>query len=406
MTARWLAIVGIGEDGRDGLSASACSLVDTAELLVGGPRHLALAGDVKGEKLAWLNPLEATVTPIAARRGRPVCVLASGDPFWFGAGVTLARHFSADETIVVPAPSAFSLTAARLGWTIQDTVTLGLNSRALEQIVPHLHAGARIIALSLNAETPGKIAKLVASHGFGSSRVTVLECLGGPRERIRSAEAQTFNVDAVDPLNTIAIEVVAGANARFIPRCGGLPDSYFENDGQLTKREIRAITLSSLQPCPGHLLWDVGLGAGSVAIEWLLAHSSTQAIGFERDAVRAARAARNAVSLGVPRLQVRHQELPSSLPDAPPPDAVFIGGGVAHAGLAAMCWVALKPGGRLVANAVTLEGEAELLRLYGVHGGTLTRLSIDRAESVGSKHGWRPAMPVVQWVAVKPDVKP
>lgn len=403
MTERWLSIIGIGEDGRDGLSTAARTIIDAAELIVGGPRHLDLIGDINGEKLAWLTPLEATIPLILGRRGRPVVVLASGDPFWFGAGVTLARQIPSDEIFTVPSPSAFSLAAARMAWTIQDTVTLGLNnSRAIEQVLPHVHVGRKIIALSLNSETPAKVAATLCKHGYGPSRITVFERLGGHNERARSTTSDAFQLTDIHPLNTIAVEVVAGSSARPIPCASSLPDYYFENDGQLTKREIRAITLSSLQPQPYQHLWDIGLGAGSVAIEWLLSHPMTSAVGFERNQERAARAVRNAISLGVPKLDVKIGNAADEIKTASQPDAIFIGGGISEPGLPEACWSALKSRGRMVANAVTLEGEQSLLDLHSRLGGSLIRISIDRAEPVGTKHGWRPAMPVIHWSAQKP----
>lgn len=403
MTERWLSIVGIGEDGRAGLTAAALAILDTATLVIGGRRHLDLVGPTPGEQRTWSVPLEATIPIILERRGRPVCVLASGDPFWFGAGVTLAREISIDEMLVLPAPSSLSLAAARMGWALQDTVTLGLNMRGLTPLVRrHLHDGGRILALSLNGETPSEVAKILRDSGFGASTMWVLEALGGARQSIRKTTADTFDLGDIDPLNIIAIQVQQSLDARPISYVGGLPDEMFEHDGQLTKREIRAVTMSSLAPAPRALLWDIGLGSGSVAIEWLLSHPSARAIGFERDPVRAARAARNAVSLGVPHLAIKLGAAIETLADVEPPDAIFIGGGASEPGLIEACWSALKPGGRIVINAVTLETEVRLIAAHASLGGTVTRISIDRAESVGSKHGWRPAMPVVQWVGTKP----
>ena len=404
MSDRWLSIIGIGEDGRAGISPAANALIDAAELLVGGRRHLDLIGATRTTQMPWLNPLDATIPEILARRGRPVTVLVSGDPFWFGAGVTVARSVPVEEMLVVPAPSTFSLAAARLGWALQDTTTQGLNMRGLTPLLRrHLHHGRRILALALNGETPREVADLLASTGFGSSRMIVMEALGGPRERIRDAVATHFDFTDVDPLNVIGIEVAAGPGATPVPYAAGLPDAYFDNDGQLTKREIRAVTLSSLQPCPGELLWDVGAGSGSIGIEWLLAHPSTRAIGIERDDVRAARASGNAASLGVPHYDVRHGAAPAALAGLPAPDAIFIGGGsAADATTIDACWLALKPGGRIVVNGVTLETELALLAAYHQHGGTLTRINIERAEPIGERSGWRPALPVLQWVCRKP----
>jgi len=403
MSGRWLSIIGIGEDGRKGLSASACTLLDTAELVVGGRRHLELAGDTPGEKAEWEKPLEATATAILARRGTPVVVLASGDPFWFGAGVTLARSIPFEEMQVLPAPSSFSLAASRLGWPLQDVTTLGLNMKGLTPLIRrHVHHGRRILALSLNGDTPREVAKLLRDWGFGESRVVVMEALGGPRERIRRVCAKEFAFADVDPLNIIGVDVVASASAQPIAYTAGLPDDYFENDGQLTKREIRAVTLSSLQPGAGQMLWDVGAGSGSIGIEWLLAHPANRAIGIERDAARAARAVRNAVTLGVPHFDLRHGAAPDALEGLPQPDAIFIGCGTADGKVIEACWNSLKPGARIVANAVTLQSEAALLAAHQRHGGSLTRMSVERAEPVGRLTAWRPGMPVLQWVSVKP----
>jgi precorrin-6Y C5,15-methyltransferase (decarboxylating) len=404
MIERWLSIIGIGEDGRAGLSASAMRLIDTAELIVGGQRHLDLVGDTRGEKAIWEKPLEATATTILARRGTPVAVLVSGDPFWFGAGATLARSIPIEEMLVVPLPSSFSIAASRLGWPLQDVTTLGLNMPGFTPLIRrHLHDGRRILALALNGSTPRDVASLLTGAGFGRSEIIVMEALGGGRERIRKTTAETFDFADVDPLNIIGVDVVAGPNARPIPFGGGLPDRYFENDGQLTKREIRAVTLSSLRPGAGELLWDVGAGSGSIGIEWLLAHAANTAIGIERDQERAARATRNALALGVPHLRIEIGTAPAAVAQLPRPDAIFIGCGTGGGEVIDACWAALKPGGRIVANAVTIESEQGLLAAYHGRGGTLMRLSIERAEPVGSLTTWRPALPIMQWVAQKSD---
>ena len=390
MSDRWLSIIGIGEDGRAGLSAAANTLIDAADLVVGGRRHLDLIGATRATQMPWLNPLDATIPEILARRGRPVAVLVSGDPFWFGAGVTLARSVPIEEMLVVPAPSSFSLAAARLGWALQDTTTLGLNMRGLTPLLRrHLHHGRRILALALNGETPREVADLLAATGFRASRMIVMEALGGPRERIREAIAGEFQFCGCRSSQRDRDRGYrrAKCSAGSLTR-QDCPIRYFENDGQLTKREVRAVTLSSLQPCPGELLWDVGAGSGSIGIEWLLAHASTRAIGIERDEVRAARASRNAASLGVPHYDVRHGAAPAALAGLPAPDAIFIGGGSASDSTTIdACWLALKPGGRIVVNGVTLETELALLAAYHQHGGTLTRIGIERVEPIGSTLG-------------------
>lgn len=402
MSGRWLSIIGIGEDGRAGLSPAAIALIERAELVVGGRRHLDLVGETPGEKMEWAKPLEATATTILARRGTPVAVLVSGDPFWFGAGATLARSIPIEDMQVVPSPSSFSIAASCLGWPLQDVTTLGLNMKGLTPVIRrHLHHGRRILGLALNGDTAREVAALLTGAGFGESVIVVMEALGGPRERIRNVRARDFDFADVDSLNIIGVDVVAGAGAAPIPYTAGLPDSYFENDGQLTKREIRAVTMSSLQPGAGQLLWDVGAGSGSIGIEWLLAHPANTAIGIERDASRAARAVRNSVALGVPHLDIREGAAPDALSGLAQPDAIFIGCGTAGGKVIEACWTALKPGGRIVVNAVTIESEAALLAAYHEHGGSLTRFGVERAEPVGRLTAWRPAMPVLQWVSSK-----
>jgi precorrin-6Y C5,15-methyltransferase (decarboxylating) len=400
-SGRWLSIVGIGEDGLAGLSPAAASLIAHAELLVGGVRHLALVPPGRAMRMAWPNPLTDAIEPIKAARGKRVVVLASGDPFLWGVGATLSRFIPAGQIACHPAPSAFSLAAARLGWAQQDCALISLHGRPFETIMPHIQPGARILALSWDGSTPAKAAEKLVSMGFGPSRLTVLERMGGADEAMRFTTAEGFDLKDIVPLNVLAIEIVAGPLARPLPLASGLPDDFFEHDGQLTKREIRAVTLSALQPLKGQLLWDVGLGAGSIAIEWLLRHPANQAIGIEKNSGRAWRALTNATNLGVPSLHVVVGAAPKALDGLQAPDAVFIGGG-GDDGVFEAAWAALKPGGRLVANAVTLESEQMLARRFAVHGGELIRLSVERLVPVGGLHGWRPAMPVTQWSVVKP----
>ena len=400
---RWLSIVGIGEDGVEGLSSVARQLIHSAELVVGGARHLELANEfIRGKRLVWPSPIGDAFPEIACYRGRPVAVLASGDPFHFGIGKQIATFVPADEFVCLPQPSAFSLAAARMGWPLQDVSLVTLHGRALNGIIRHLQPGARILALSWDGATPRKLSELLSTHRMGQTRMTVLEAMGGVRERVRHATASNFRIEEIQPLNTIAIEVVAEPEAAIIPLTAGLDDDLFEHDGQLTKREIRAVTLSSLQPLRGQLLWDIGLGAGSVAIEWLLQHPSLRAIGIEANADRAGRAARNAAALGVPELRIVQGHAPEALAGLARPDAVFIGGGMRDEGVFEAAWSALKPGGRLVANAVSLETEARLAGYFQQFGGDLIRLQVARADRVGAMSGWRPAMPVTQWRARKP----
>lgn len=400
---RWLSIIGIGEDGAAGLSPVARGLIEAAELVAGGKRHLALAeAHIKGRALAWPSPLEGGIAEVLRHRGRRVAVLASGDPFHYGIGKQLAGAVPPEEFVCLPQPSAFSLAAARMGWSIPDVALVTLHGRALEGINRHLHPGARILALSWDGTTPGRLADLLAARGMGQSRLTVLEALGGPDERLRGTLAAQFALDGITALNTIALEVAAEARAPVIPFASGLDDALFETDGQLTKREIRAVTLSALGPRHGELLWDIGLGSGSVAIEWLLCHPSLRAIGIERDGGRADRALRNAAALGAPGLQVIRGGAPEALAGLPRPDAIFIGGGGSNEAVFQAAWAALKPGGRLVANVVTLEGESQMVRRFSRLGGELIRLEVSRADGLGRMYGWRPAMPVTQWRVRKP----
>lgn len=392
----WLAIVGIGEDGLDGLTPVARSLVDGAEVLVGGVRHLEMVPNGAADRLTWATPLSDTVDAIAAHRGRRVTVLATGDPMSYGIGVTLARRWPAEEMTILPAVGAFSLASARLGWPLAETATITLHGRALETLNLHLAPGARILALSDSGATPAEVAAMLCRQGYGASRLTVLEHLGGPKERIVEGLAESWDAPAGADLNTVAIACAAGPEAHMLSRVPGLPDDAYVNDGQLTKRETRAATLAALMPFPGELLWDVGAGAGSVAIEWMRSAPTSAAVAIERQAARVDMIARNAANLGTPTLHIVTGEAPAALAGLPTPDAVFVGGGVTTPGLVEACWAALAPGGRLVANAVTVEGEAALSRWQGELGGAMSRIAVSRMHAVGPYHGWRPLMTVTQ----------
>ncbi|MFG1477849.1 precorrin-6y C5,15-methyltransferase (decarboxylating) subunit CbiE [Xanthobacter sp. V4C-4] len=402
LAAPWLTLVGIGEDGRAGLSPAQRRAIDGAELVVGGRRHLDLAAPFSGEPLAWPRPLGDAFPQILARRGRPVCVLASGDPFNHGIGSVLGQKVAPQEMMCLPGPSAFSLAAARLAWALQDCLSLSLHGRALNRIVPHLTPRARILALSWDGATPARLAALLAERGFGASHLTVLEAMGGPRERVRATTAEAFALADVDPLNLIAVEVVAAPQARVVALTPGLDDSWFAHDGQITKSEVRALTLCALRPLPGERLWDIGSGSGSIAVEWCIRHPANTAVAVELRGDRAARIRGNAERFGAEGLSVVRGTAPEVLQGLPPPDAVFIGGGLTAAGVFEAAFAALPKGGRLVANVVTLEGEARLADLFRAHGGEMSRLSLARLDPVGSFHGWRPAMPVTQWRVVKP----
>jgi precorrin-6Y C5,15-methyltransferase (decarboxylating) len=398
VTGRWLSIIGIGEDGA--LSSIARAPIDAATAIFGGARHLALLGPTKAAQRPWPSPFSLGVAEVLERRGAPTVVLASGDPFFFGVGATLAERIPCEEIFCLPAPSTFALVAARLAWSQQDCALLSLHGRAFERVTPHLQPGRRLIALSFDETTPKRLAAHLVQRGFGRSILHVLENLGGPRERVRSAVAAEFALADVSPLNAVAVSLTADRDACVIPLTPGLPDEWFEHDGQLTKRDIRAVTLSGLAPRKGERLWDIGAGAGSIAIEWMLTDPANRAHAIERDVTRAARIASNAAELGVPDLDIRRGAAPAALEGLPKPDAIFVGGGGREAIEAG--WAALSGGGRIVVNAVTIETQALLFEAFAARGGDLVELSVARARAVGRFHALDPAMAVLQWRGRKP----
>jgi precorrin-6Y C5,15-methyltransferase (decarboxylating) len=397
---RWLSVLGIGEEGAEALAPAARAILDTAEVLVGGERHLAMVANGGAERIAWASPLEQTLRDIAARRGKRVAVLASGDPMFYGIGATLARRFPAEEIAIIPNVGAVAHVCARLGWPEAEVEAVTLHGRPLELLNYHLLPGARLVILSDSGATPAKVAAALTDAGYGGSPMIVFEHLGGAKERRVAGIAREWSASVAD-LNTIAVECVAGGGAIVRPRVPGLPDAAFENDGQLTKREVRAATIAALSPLPGALLWDVGAGSGSIAIEWLRAERTAKAVAIERDPARAGRIARNALALGVPRLEIVTGTAPDALQGLPEPDAVFVGGAVRNFALLETCFAALRPGGRFVANAVTVEGEAALARFHELHGGEMSRISVSRLEPVGAGHGWRALRTVTQLAATK-----
>jgi precorrin-6B C5,15-methyltransferase / cobalt-precorrin-6B C5,C15-methyltransferase len=397
--ARWLTIIGVGEDGLEGLSPAAMRVLAQASFVIGGARHLAMLKSATAETMEWPSPFERGIEAIKARRGAPNCVLASGDPFLYGVGATLAAHIPAQEMICLPAPSSLSLAAAKLGWGLQDCEIVSLHGRPLERILPHLRPAARLLVLSWDGSTPERIAGLLVARRLGASRMIVLAALGGPRESIFEATAEGFGSPSINPLNIVAVQIEASPGAPYVPLTPGLPDEWYESDGQLTKREVRAITLSSLAPWPGALLWDLGAGSGSISIEWMLSHPRNRAVAIEARADRAARIARNAAALGAPDLVTLDGDACALMPDLPAPDAIFVGGGGATVIDAA--WSLLPPGRRFVANAVTIETQAVLAERHRQRGGALVSIAIAHTETVGSYRGWRPAMPIVQWSAIK-----
>jgi precorrin-6B C5,15-methyltransferase / cobalt-precorrin-6B C5,C15-methyltransferase len=405
---KWLSVVGIGEDGLSGLSSVARALVDQATVIVGGARHLSmLPSDDPREKLLWSSPIETSIDEILKCQGQAVCVLASGDPLCYGVGVTLLRKIAITQMTIVPSPSAFSLACARLGWALTEVETLSLCGRDPAVLGASLYPGARLLVLSEGRHTPALVAKLLTDRGFGKSQITVLEHMGGVQERIVQGIASEWTISELADLdfadlNTLAIVCPPDFDAQCFSRLAGLPDAAYVHDGQLTKREVRAITLAALAPLPGQLLWDVGAGCGSIGIEWIRSHRDCRAIAIEQHPERLGLIADNAAALGTPALKIVSGQAPDALSNLPTPDAIFIGGGVTTDNLLQICWQALNPGGRLVVNAVTVEGEQVVIQGQQAFGGELTRVTIQRAEPVGRFLGWKAMAPIMQWVVLKP----
>lgn len=405
MTA-WLNIIGVGAGGIGGLTPAAQTLVATADLLVGGERHLSMAANDTAQKLTWSFPLDGIVEEITNARHQKVVVLATGDPMSFGIGSTLTRHFAPADMAILPAPGAFSLAAARLGWPLHACTCLTLHGRPLELLHHHLLPDARLLILSHDGTTPQKVAEILCHAGFGPSQITVFENMGADVESFRKGNAADWDTTPTDDLNTIAVDCIAGPDARYQPPAAGLPDDAFVHDGQMTKRIVRAATLSALAPLPGQYMWDLGAGCGSVAIEWLRAAQDVQGQGarataVEKDPARCAMMAQNANRLGTPFLDMVTAENENAISSLDDPDAVFIGGGLSQGYLVDTVWTRLRLRGRLVANVVTLEGERALLEAHARYGGDLARIAVSHAEPVGNLTGWRPAMPVTQWSVVK-----
>lgn len=396
----WLTLVGIGEDGFAGLGKQARRALLSARRIVGSPRQLELLPRcIVGSRVAWPSPF--SLDAVLAEPGEAVCVLASGDPMLYGVGASLARQIPAEQMHVLPSPSSYSLAAARLGWALQDVVTLSVVARPVAAVAAHLYSGQRLLVLSNDGTSPQAVAQLLRERGFGLSRVTVLEHLGGAKERrIDGSAADDF--PEIAALNLIAIECQASPDAPRLSPLAGLPDTAFRHDGQLTKRDIRAVTLARLAPRPGELLWDVGAGCGSIGIEWMRAHPSCRAVAVEFDEGRQAFIEHNRDALGVPGLQLVRGRAPGALAGLPAPDAIFVGGGVTRENVLADCWAALKPGGRLVANAVTLQSELALVQWRERYGGDLTRLHIAQAAPLGEFDTWRQALPITLLDTVKP----
>ncbi len=400
--SRWLSIIGIGEDGYSALSPAARTLVENAELIIGGTRHLAMLPTGAAKHMSWPSPIHDAVKNLPSHRDKSLCILATGDPFCFGIGRRIAAIIPINEMTVIPSPSAFSLACARLGWSSQDIDTLTLHGRPGPLLEPAIQPNAKLLILAQNSNTPNEVAKKLIARGYEKSKLTVLECIGGDDERIRRSLAIDWAFNDSNPLNVVAVECIAGPNPRHLSRLSVLPDEAFQHDGQITKQEVRAATLAALAPAPGQLLWDVGAGSGSISIEWMRLDRRSRAIAVESKADRLKIIAQNAAALGTPDLEIIGGKAPEVCSGLAKQDAVFIGGGFSNKNVFETCWRALNPGGVLVANVVTVESEQVLMFLQQAHGGSLTRIAIARVSAVGTKSGWQPLMPVTQWRVVKP----
>jgi precorrin-6B C5,15-methyltransferase / cobalt-precorrin-6B C5,C15-methyltransferase len=398
---KWLTILGMGEDGADGLAARARQALANAEVIVGSERLLGMTPPSRAERQEWPQPFSVVVERILPLRGRQTVILAAGDPLNYGVARKLLDIVPFAEMEIIPHLSAFSMAAARMGWPRPDCDTLSLHGRPAAQIEAFIQPGARLLALTADRTTIVEAARRLVRRGFEASTITVLENMGGSREKRSSFPAHALPTQDFSDLNTIAIECVAGPNAQIYSRSPGLPDEAYIHDGQITKREVRAVTLAALVPAPDALLWDVGAGSGSVAIEWMRSTRGAEAIAFERNQDRIGMIGENADRLGTPRLKIVPGDAPASLAGSPPPDACFIGGGMGTEGVFEACWAALKPRGRIVANVVTLEGELHLADLHAAHGGELARMEVSYLSRIGALRALKPRMAVLQWRAVK-----
>jgi precorrin-6B C5,15-methyltransferase / cobalt-precorrin-6B C5,C15-methyltransferase len=393
--AEVIVVVGIGADGIAGLAQASRDELARATVVYGSPRQLALLDDtVIAERREWPSPMVPALAALLDAADGDVHVVASGDPLLYGVGSSLIRLHGTEQVKVLPHVSSVTLACARLGWAVQDTEVISLVTAE-----PHtaVRRGGQAVVLSRDSLTPLALALMLTDTGRGDSEVTVLEQLGGPGERVRSASARQWVAeppDDIDDLNVVAV--------RYLPDervYGVLRDDAFAHDGQITKQTIRAVTLAALGPRPGELLWDVGAGSGSIAIEWCRSGRGCTAVAFERSQERRERIAANAAAFGA---DVKlYTGAPEAFEHAAPPDAIFVGGGLTQPGLLEACFERLPVGGRLVANAVTVESEALLAQWYSRCGGELRRLEYHRGEPLGGFTGWRPAMPVTQWSVVK-----
>ena len=401
MAKPWLDIIGIGEDGVDGLSSIARQKLEAAEVIIGGDRHHGLSPNIKAERLKWPSPFDVMIDVIRSHRSRQLVILVTGDPLWYSVGARITRFIPAQEICFHPQLSAFQWASARMGWSMADCETLTIHGRANSQILPYLAPNNRLIVLTQNSESPAEVAGLLTERGFGMSKITALAALGGKHEKRIIGIARSWAYEVPD-FHTLAIECLAGENAVWFPRTGGLPDDAFVSDGNMTKQDVRAATLAKLAPYPDAILWDIGAGCGSVSVEWMRSAREALAIAIENKPDRLELISKNSVQLGTEKIEIIAGSAPDALKGLKVPDAIFIGGGLMSEGVFETAWQALRAGGRMVVNAVTLESESKLLELHTKFGGELVRIGVQQAQPLGSGRSWRTAMPVTQWSIRKP----
>ena len=396
-----ITLIGMGEDGFDGLSSAARSMIEAADVIVGSTRLLAMLPPTRAERVSWPSPFDPMTERIEGWSDRRVVILATGDPMNYGVGSLIAPRFKSGMKII-PAPSAFSLAAARMGWSLADVEMLSLHGRDASLLAQFIAPDLRIIALTEGDTTVRAAAEMLSSRHFGQSEMTVLEHMGGVHEKVATFSASAVPAERFADLTTLAIACVAEDHAAALPRTPGLPDSAYQHDGQITKREVRAATVAALMPMPGAMLWDIGAGCGSVSIEWMRAARNAKALAIEPNATRRQHIGDNAQRLGTPGIALVAGPAPDALNGLPAPAAIFHGGAVSNAEIFEAAWKALGRGGRFVANAVTLDAEAALYQRHAKFGGELVRIGIAHASPVGSKRTMQPRLTVTQWRAIKP----
>jgi len=398
----WLTIVGIGEDGFEGLGSRAREALHLAEVVVGSERTLAMLPALKAQQLPWPQPFSEVVGQLTPLRDTPTVILATGDPMNFGVARKILTFIPWQEVVVIPNLSAFSMAAARMGWSIPDCDCFSIHGRPAANVEAFIQPDAKLLVLTEDETSVAEVCRRLVARGFGTSEIAVLENLGGSREALTTFCANAMPSRAWSTLNTLAVHCIAGPAAKILSRVAGLPDDAFQHDGKITKREVRAATLAALAPAPDQLLWDIGAGSGSIGIEWMRSTRGSEAIAIEQDAEQRAMIAANADRLGTPRLKIVAGAAPEALAELPTPDAVFIGGGIGSPGTFEVAWERLRSGGNMVANVVTVEGEMHLYDLQDRHGGELVRLDISALTRIGALRALRPRMSVLQWRARKP----